>query len=297
MTSTRTMIITLFVVAVVCALILSSVYAFTAPRIAETQERLTLSGLEEALDAYEYEEVIPGTLWRALDSLDKEIGIVFRVFPQGYGGPIPITVGLDNEGSITGIRIASTAEGLSETPGLGVKITESDFINQFKDKCAAEIALERDGGSIEAITAATVSSRAVCAGVRKGIETYAEYLGVGYEQVDVFPEASGFCTVIPDTLWYALFGEDTVGIVFIDAVQGYVDDIKFMVGHNGEQITGVKILYSRETEGFGEKIRDMEFLEGFGQGIPEAISGATVSSRALINGVESGIERFLGYLK
>jgi electron transport complex protein RnfG len=297
MTSTRTMIVTLVVVAVVCAIILSSVYAFTEPRIEETQEKLTLSGLEQAINAYKYEEVIPGTLWLAKDSLGEELGIVFRVFPQGYGGLIPITVGLDNEGVITGIRIASAAEGLSETPGLGAKITEPDFTGQFKGKCLAEVTLEQEGGDIEAITAATISSRAVCAGVRKGIETYAEYLGAGYNQADVFAGATGFCTVIPDTLWFALLHEDTVGIVFIGVVQGYLDDITFMVGYDGKKITCIEILQSRETEGFGEKIRNKKFLEEFKQGLPEAISGATVSSRALINGVKNGIDRFKEYLK
>ena len=298
MTGTRQMVVTLFVVAVICAVILSFVYAFTEPRIAETQAQLTLSGLEEVISAHKYVEVIPDTLWQAMDSLDQKIGIVFRMFPQGYGGPIPITVGLNNEGTITGIRIASAAEGMSETPGLGAKITELSFTAQFKDKCAAEVALEQDGGTIQAITAATISSRAVSEGVKKGIEKYAEYLESGFDMSIIFPEANNFIEITADSIWYALVNSDTVGIVFIGVSQGYLDCIKFMVGYSQERrITGVAILYSQETEGIGEVIRDQEFLEKFKDGIPEAVSGATISTKALIDGVTSGIQRYGEYIK
>lgn len=298
MTSIRQMIITLFVVAVTCAIILSFVYAFTEPRIAETQAQLTLSGLEEVITAYEYKVIIPDTLWQAVDSSGENIGVVFRVFPQGYAGPIPITVGLDNDGKITGIRVASAAEGLVETPGLGAKITQPGFTEQFKGKTATDVALEQEGGSIDAITAATISSRAVAAGVKKGIEMYGACLMPSCDPGIVFSDADKFVEVIKDTLWKAVRGSDTLGVVFVRVVQGYLDDIKFMVGYSAEKrITGISILYSQETEGLGEVIREEEFLEKFKIGIPEAISGATVSTKALINGVVKGIERFEEYIE
>lgn len=298
MTGTRQMVIMLFVVAVVCAVVLSFVYAFTAPRIADTQMKLTLAGLEQVIEAERFVEVIPDTLWQALDSLGNHVGIVFRVFPQGYGGPIPVTVGLDAGQRVTGIRVATAAEGLAETPGLGAKITADDFTGQFRDKCVADMALQQDGGAIQAITAATISSRAVASGVRKGIEKYGSSLAPSCDPRAVFPEADAFCEIIKDTLWQAMRGEAAAGIVFIGAVMGYLDTIRFMVGCTiDERITGVTILYSQETEGIGEVIRDQDFLDEFKTGIPDAISGATVSSRALINGVVSGIERFKEYLK
>jgi len=298
MTSARQIVVTLFVVAVTCAVILSFVYAFTVPRIAETQAKLTLDGLEEVINAEKFVEVIPDTLWQALDSLGNSVGIVFRVFPQGYAGPIPITVGLDQERKITGIRVASAAEGLSETPGLGAKITGKDFTGQFKDKSDTEVALQQDGGAIRAITAATISSRAVTSGVKKGIEMYGSCLAPSCDPRIVFTEATAFREIIKDTLWQAIRDADTVGIVFVGVVQGYLNDIKFMVGYSREQrIKGITILYSQETEGIGEVIRDTEFLEKFKGGIPETISGATVSTKALIGGVVSGIERFKEYLK
>ena len=297
MTGTKQMVVMLFVVAVACAVILSFVYAYTAPRIADTQMKLTLAGLEQVIEADRFVEVVPETLWQALDSLGDQVGIVFRVFPQGYGGPIPVTVGLDMAQRITGIRVATAAEGLSETPGLGSKITGDDFTAQFSGKCAADVALQQDGGTIQAITAATISSRAVASGVKKGIETY----GTPPPSCDpraVFAEADACCAIINDTLWYALRGPDTLGIVFIGAVMGYLDTIRFMVGCTRDRhITGVTILYSQETEGIGELIRDPAFLDRFKAGTPDVISGATISSRALINGVTEGLERYGEYLK
>lgn len=298
MTSTRSMVVTLFIVAVICSVILSFVYSYTAPQIEETQKALTLAGLKEVIVAQEFTPVMPDTVWKAIDSTQNVVGIVFRVFPQGYGGPVPIMVGLDLEGKITGIRIASAAEGLKETPGLGVKIIEPSFRDQFIGKTIDNVLLKRDGGEIDAITAATISSRAVCKGIKQGIEEFASYLCPPLDKRCVFPDAQDFIEVIPDTLWYAFGESDTLGIVFIATTQGYADQIKFIIGLTAKgQITGVEILYSNETPGIGEVIRGKEFLNSFKEKIPDAITGATVSSQALINGIKEQVEVYKGFLK
>ncbi len=292
------MIIMLITVATVCSIILSFVYSFTSPRIEETQKELMLGSLKEVIPAYEFVEIITDTLWQALDSAGNATGIVFRVFPQGYGAPIPITVGLDLDGKITGIRIASAAEGLKETAGLGAKITESEFREQFIAKRAPEVQLKQDGGEIDAITAATISSRAVCSGVKMGIETYTNYLEQTPNKKTVFVDAEEFIEIVKDTLWYAVKESDTIGIVFVGITQGYVDSICFMVGLNRDaEIKGVEIIYCNETAGIGEGIRDKEFLDKFKEGAPEAITGATISSQALINAVEEQIKRYEEYIK
>ena len=298
MTNTRQMIVTLFMVALVCSIVLSFVYSFTSPRIADTQSELTLAGLKEVSAAQEFAEVIPETLWRALDSSGNYRGIVFRVFPQGYGGPIPITVGLDLDGKIIGVRIASAAEGMKETPGLGAKITDKEFIDQFIGKMAPEVPIKKDGGEIDAITAATISSRAVCVGIKKGIEKYMDYLAAGPDKRSVFPHATEFIEVVKERLWYALSEVDTLGIVYISTAQGYADSITFMVGVDREiEIIGVEIVYSNETPEIGELIRNREFLDAFKGGMPDAITGATVSSQALINEIKKSIEKYAEYLR
>ncbi len=84
-------------------------------------------------------------------------GYTFIATGRGYGGRINIFVGIDPDYSIRNIEILSH----TETPGLGNKITEDPFIKQFEGLLVEDIALSRDGGKIDAITGATISSRAV----------------------------------------------------------------------------------------------------------------------------------------
>jgi electron transport complex protein RnfG len=65
---------------------------------------------------------------------------------------------------------------LKETPGLGIKVREDWFRDQFRGKKSEELLLKKDGGELDAVTAATISSRAVVNGVREGIERYVQHL-------------------------------------------------------------------------------------------------------------------------
>jgi len=283
------------------ASILSFVYAFTESPATETENDLTLNKLHAVINATEYMPVIPETLWQALDSMKNPVGIVFRVFPRGYAGIILVTIGLDLNRQITGIKVAGPGEILKETPGLGAKVVESVFTEQFIGKSVDQLVLKKDGGEIDAITGATVSSRAVCNGIKKGMTTYVCYLADTNETSfinKVFPDARQTFEVIKDTLWYVLCGYDTLGVAFIGSCFGYLDTIKYLVGVKRDSgIAGIEILYSKETEGVGEQIRDKEFLDKFKQGAPEAITGATISSSALIKSVDETIKRFGQYLK
>jgi len=91
-----------------------------------------------------------------------KVGYAFIAIGKGYGGKIDILVGLEDETMIKGINIVSHLE----TPGLGARITESPFTNQFTGLDIANVALRQDGGQIDAITGATRSSRAVIEAVR-----------------------------------------------------------------------------------------------------------------------------------
>jgi len=139
-----------------------------------TRERIegqALSEKAEALrtvfpDADSFPETEPGRRWDAMKGQDR-IGTVFQVSPMGYSGQITAVCGLDKEGRITGMRVLSH----TETAGLGAKITTAAFQDQFKGKTIDQIALKKDDaakGAIDAIAAATVSSRAVTRAVRAG---------------------------------------------------------------------------------------------------------------------------------
>ena len=89
-------------------------------------------------------------------------GYAFLAAGRGYSGDIDILVGLEDEVTIKGVTIISQ----SETPGLGNRITENFFTSVFAGINIDDIALKQDGGQIDAITGATISSQAVVEAVR-----------------------------------------------------------------------------------------------------------------------------------
>lgn len=98
----------------------------------------------------------------AVDGSGNVIGHMFNVYSKdGYGGEIALSVGVTNEGEITGIGFLT----LEETAGLGMKAKEPDFKDQFAGKTADQLVLTKSGASadneIDAISGATITSTAV----------------------------------------------------------------------------------------------------------------------------------------
>ena len=96
---------------------------------------------------------------------DAPLGQAFMAVAVGYGGPIDILVGLEQDNTLRGIEVISQ----KETPGLGAKITEAAFLHQFAGQAGETLALTKDGGTIDAITGATISSSAVVEAVKEAI--------------------------------------------------------------------------------------------------------------------------------
>ena len=104
----------------------------------------------------------------------KPNGYIYTVTPSGYGGKVTLMVGISKDGDkITGIKVMNH----SETPGLGAKSTEPAWQAQFKGKPlkdALAVTKQEPGkpNEIKAITAATITSRAVVTGVNAAREDY-----------------------------------------------------------------------------------------------------------------------------
>lgn len=98
------------------------------------------------------------------------IGRVYLVESNGYGGVISMSVGIDNSGKINGVKIIS----LSETPGLGSKVQEEPFISQFVGITPKQALTVVKSGSkdeeINAVSGATISSKAVVKGIQAAID-------------------------------------------------------------------------------------------------------------------------------
>ena len=97
--------------------------------------------------------------------------VAFERFGQGFGGDLGVMIGYKLEdGSLVGIGITT----LSETPGLGTRVTEPAFIDQFRGMAPdAILTVKKDGGDIDAVAGATISSRAVASALSQAKELYA----------------------------------------------------------------------------------------------------------------------------
>lgn len=111
------------------------------------------------------------------------IGYAFQTQGSGYGGAIEMLVALEdttlteNDTVVRGISIISQAE----TPGLGAKIEQESFLNQFESINAKEVQLADNGGQIDAISGATISSSAVVDEVHRSALEKAEQIRVSQE--------------------------------------------------------------------------------------------------------------------
>ena len=162
--------LTLLAITAAVAAALAGVNAITAPRIAQANTLKT----QQAIEA-----VLPGG-GEALDAFPDETGLVSHVYasdtgyavevtPTGFDNTITMMVGVDKAGKVLGIDIISH----TETAGLGAvsaaKTTAGEaFRGQFAG-CSGEVSVAKDGGSIDAITGATITSRAICTGVNAAL--------------------------------------------------------------------------------------------------------------------------------
>jgi electron transport complex protein RnfG len=105
-----------------------------------------------------------------------EIGTAINTYTYvGYSGLFKIMVGFDNEGKIINTEVLEQ----KETPGLGTKMADAKFKDQFVGKNLADfgnagIQVTKDGGVIDAITAATITSRAFCDAVNRAYGAWEE---------------------------------------------------------------------------------------------------------------------------
>ena len=178
------MVSTLFVVTLVAAGLLGSVYALT-------KEPIRLAELKRKNEAIEV--VVPGfdnepsqeveKLFMDGDTIylytarkgDEILGTAVETFTnEGFSGEIKLMVGFSMDGSIIDIAVVKH----EETPGLGDKMEQdkSDFHVQFMGKHpdSFNLAVKKDRGDVDAITASTITSRAYCEAIKRAYSAFLE---------------------------------------------------------------------------------------------------------------------------
>jgi len=157
-------IIAITLVVFLAVIFLGQTYAVASPRI-EYQRGLRKERMLKGIFPEMTHSIPEDDIYRIYSDGDK-IGYAFTTEGRGFGGPIDILVGLKDPETVRGIGIVSHRE----TPGLGARITEKEFLARFAGLNIADVALTRDDGRIDGITAATISARAVADTVRKAME-------------------------------------------------------------------------------------------------------------------------------
>ncbi|AEI15093.1 electron transport complex, RnfABCDGE type, G subunit [Flexistipes sinusarabici DSM 4947] len=167
------MVLILCTVAAVAAFVLSLVNMVTREKIQQEYRQEFLNGLNAILPEYDNEpdknfsKIKDKNIYIAKND-NKTVGYAIKsISSKGYSGDIVVLVGVKPDGRINGIEILRHAE----TPGLGAKITEESWQKSFDNLTVNDgIAVKKDGGIIDQFSGATISPRAVCEAVEKGLK-------------------------------------------------------------------------------------------------------------------------------
>ena len=179
--------------AAICTALVAFTYQATRERIAANAQAYLEQSLKPVLEGIDYEgklsdstlvieppHTLPGngpvTVYRMYAD-GQAIAALFVVTPRdGYSGPIKLLVGIDAAGVLNRARVMEHRE----TPGLGDRIdsTKSDWIEMFNktslENPVAELwAISEDGGSFDALTGASITSRSVVGAIKQTLEYFA----------------------------------------------------------------------------------------------------------------------------
>ncbi len=170
------MVLVLALVSTIAAVLLAKVYDVTKEPIAEALRQEMLMAIEAVLPAYENQPdtdavTVGDIIYYPGLSNGVPVGYAFKVTTtEGYSGDIIAMVGVDHEGTVTGVKVLVHAE----TPGLGAKFTDARFLGKYIGKSLgnAKWKVKKDGGDFDQITGATITPRALVGAVRVGLVTF-----------------------------------------------------------------------------------------------------------------------------
>lgn len=178
--------ISLLIICSVAAMALSFTNEVTKDKIDEQRQLASEEARKQVLpDAAEFKIVSEDQLkelkaineiiieaYAALDTSGTTIGYVFKTTPNGFSGAVEVTTGISVDGTVSGLRVGTH----NETPGLGAKATDEAFYSQYAGKVTDSlIGVSKTGASgndIQAITGATITSKAVSDGANASIDGY-----------------------------------------------------------------------------------------------------------------------------
>lgn len=182
------MVAVLAIIAVCSATAIGYVYTITKAPIEEAKSNKMLQAIEDMVGTFDnnpFDEKIEiaGTqveLYPIRKNGDITAVAIKSLSNEGFGGKIELIIGILMNGTITGYKVIEQ----NETPGLGTKVTQPQFSKQFVGKSAYtdNLDLRNAGGEIDAVTGATISSKAVVGAVKSAVSAYNKFAGAKQDE-------------------------------------------------------------------------------------------------------------------
>ena len=168
------MILSLVLISMTMSAALSFVYLKTKGPIEATARQREIDAIKQVVPQFDSDPASAktednGVIIYKLSNRNKPVGFAVKTFTdKGFGGHIEIMAGFLPDGSIYNVSVLQH----KETPGLGTKMNDEQFSKQFLGKSPTKFKLrvKKDGGQVDAITAATVSSRAYCDALQRAFD-------------------------------------------------------------------------------------------------------------------------------
>lgn len=173
------MLVALLVIAAVSGGLLGLIYSITKDKIAEVEKQKNEAAMSEvlqkegvAIDKFVTKEK-DGLVYNMAYTADGQcVGAAVKTFTnKGFNGRVELMVGILADGTINKISVLSQ----NETPGLGANMENAKFKDQFNGKNpdnGYKLQVTKDGGDVDAITAATISSRAFTDAVKTACDGF-----------------------------------------------------------------------------------------------------------------------------
>ena len=161
------LVISLTTISAVCAAVLATVNAITKTQIAAIREKAAQNAAKAIMPPVKSIDKIKGKdgagdSFVGKNGAGKIVAYAVVGSAKGYGGDISLMIGFTPEKKIIGYKKLEAYE----TPGLGMNLVAEEFTKQFKGMDASkDLKVKKDGGGVEAITSATITTRAVCAAI------------------------------------------------------------------------------------------------------------------------------------
>jgi len=170
----KNMTLCLTLVCLICAAVVGVAYAVTKDPIEAAARAKTTASIARVLPAFsatpEEGSIRVGETDYKYYKVDGA-GYAIVSATSGFGGLLTLMVGIAEDGTVHNTAVLSH----SETPGLGAKCaTDERFLSQFRglDPAAKTVAVKKDGGDLDAITASTITSRAYALAVSNAVEVF-----------------------------------------------------------------------------------------------------------------------------